>query len=88
MAKQNEGDPPGEKDGVYCTAKDIVEGIEHPSDAREKQRGWESQKENECYEIVKRNGSVPPKVKEGANEMVKKRSNPCDSESIRQTPGQ
>jgi hypothetical protein len=76
MAKHNESDPPGEIDGVKCTAKDIVEGIEDPSDAREKQSGWDSQKENESYEIVKHNGSVPSKVKEGANEMVKKRSNP------------
>src|SRR5215831_7035804 len=38
MAKQSEDDPPGEIDGVYCTAKEIVEGIEGPSDAREEQR--------------------------------------------------
>jgi hypothetical protein len=62
--------------------------MEDPSDAREKQRGWDSQKENQCYEIVKRNGSVPSKVKEGTNEMIKKRSNPYDSQSICQTPGQ
>src|SRR5215469_5121140 len=55
MAKQNDAHPPGEKDGVYRTAKDVVEGIEDPSDAREKQRGRDSQKENERYEIVKRN---------------------------------
>src|SRR5215472_17869351 len=34
MAKHNEGDPPGYIDGVYCTAKGIIEGIEGPSDAR------------------------------------------------------
>jgi hypothetical protein len=62
--------------------------MEDPSDARKKQRGRESQKENECYEIVKPNGSVPSKVKEGADEMVKKRCNPYDSERICQTPGQ
>jgi len=61
--------------------------MEGPSDAREKQRGWDGKKKNECYEIVKRNRPVPSKVKEGANEMVKKRSNPYDSESICQTPG-
>src|SRR5215469_4993284 len=87
MAKQNEGDPPGEIDGVYCTAKEIVEGMKGPSDTTEKQRGWDSQEENECYEIVKHNGSVPSKVKEGANEMVKNRSNPYNSASISQTPG-
>src|SRR5262249_41397345 len=88
VAKQNEGDPPGDIDGVQCTAKHIVDGMEDPSDAREKQRGRDSQKKNECYEIVKQNGSDPSKVKEGANEMVENRSDPYDSESKCQTPGQ
>ena len=62
--------------------------MEDPSDAREEQRGWDGQKEDESYEIVQRDGSLPLKVKEGANEMVKNRSNPYDTESKCQTPGQ
>ena len=76
VAKKSESEPPDAKDGVYGATQYIVEGMENPSDAREKQRGWDSQKENERYEIVKRNGSAPSKVKERANEMVKKRTNP------------
>ena len=88
MAPHNDSHPPGEIHRVYCAAKNIVERMKDPSDAKKKQGAWNRKKEAKCYEILKQDGSISADVKESANEMVEKRGDPYDTDGVCPTPSQ